>query len=326
MNSPDSAAGPQLDETALERLGRMYRLSSVRYLFLLLIPALWVFGVLIASIGRIDGLVAGFLIAWFFIVLFGVAAWVFLVIPEKEELKRKYVSHVLPFLFSRNGLNVDYYPSHDLSMATFLKSGLFHDDYNTMLREDCLQGSAARMQFSMYQVAVQIATRSYGRYGSSARTATNQFYGWAIHAIIPRIAGTHVILPRRRKTGDESDDWLEKTGRSWTTNPKCAPLLTGYAPFDQLFILYTDNQQVFFSFATKEFLDFLIYLYNTTKNAFGINASGNVFALHMGHDDPTFRHMPNGNFVTEFDPELLEEVKWFSDMIKGIQKFTSRAH
>jgi len=254
-------------------------------------------------------------------VLFGVGAWVFLLIPPKEEIKRKYVSHVLPFLFSQQGIQVNYYSSHDLSMATFLRSGLFHNNYQTMLREDCIQGSASRMQFSMYQVAVQTFSRISGRYGNSVRSATNEFYGWAIHVLIPRVAGTHVILPRSKKTSDESDDWLDKTTRNWATNPKCPAQQTGYAAFDEIFVLYSDNQQGFFSFATREFLDFLIYLHDTTKNAFGVNVSGGVFAMHIGHEDPNFRHMPSGNFLTEYNPELLEEVKWFSDLIKGIQKF-----
>jgi hypothetical protein len=324
MNSPDSAAVPTPDSEALRKLGRMYRFARFRYSFLLLIPALWLLGFVLAPPDSSLGLPEVVLLVWFFVVLFGVAAWVFLVIPEKQEIQRKYVSHVLPFLFHQQGLAVNYYPTHDLSMAMFLRSGLFHEDYNTMLREDCLQGAASRMVFAMYQVAVQTISRVSGRYGASASSATNQFYGWAIHCIVPPVRNTHVILPRKRKTSDESDDWLEKTCESWSTNPKCEAGSIGYPPFDERFIVYTDNPQAFFSFATKEFLDFLIYLHTTTNNAFGINISGSLFALHMGHETPGFRHVPDGNFETHYNPELLQEVKWFADLIKGVQRFTAR--
>src|SRR5688572_7392588 len=98
MNTGDSPLAPALDQNALQKLGRSYRLARVRYLLLLLVPLLWLLGVFIASLfGPIGSLASGILIAWFFLVLFGVGAWVFLLIPEKEEIKRKYVSHVLPF-------------------------------------------------------------------------------------------------------------------------------------------------------------------------------------------------------------------------------------
>jgi hypothetical protein len=325
MNSPGSATAFQPDESALRQLGRMYRFSRIRYLLLLLIPALWILGGTLVGMGHYDSLSVGILIAWFFVVLFGVGAWVFLFIPEKEELTRKYVSHVLPFLFQREGLTVDYYPSHDLSMAAFLKSGLYHDRYNTMLREDCIQGSVTRMQFSMYQVAVQTVSGHMGRYGNHSRTATNEFYGWAIHCLIAPVRGTHVILPRSRKTGDESDDWLEKVSENWSTNPRCPAQLTGYAAFDGQFVLYTDNPQAFFSFATKEFFDFLIYLSGTSGNAFALNISGGLLAFHMGHESPSFRYCPDGDFASEYHPELLQEAKWFCDLLKGIQRFTMRS-
>lgn len=324
MNSPGSAAVPAPDSEALQKLGRMYRFARFRYAFLLLIPVLWMLGTSFVSFDSIAGLSLAVLIIWFFVVLFGVSAWVFLVIPSTTEIKRKYVSHVLPFLFHREALKVNYYPSHDLGMAAFLRSGLFHEQYHTMLREDCIQGDAGRMEFALYQVAVQTVSRMSGRYGNSARSATNQFYGWAIHCIIPSVRNTHVVIPRKRKTDDESDDWLEKTRESWTTNPKCAAQLVGYAPFDAEFIVYTDNLQAFYAFATRDFLDFLLYLHSTSKNAFGVNISGSLFALHMGHEMPDFRHVPNGNFVTEYHPELLQEVKWFAGLIKGVQRFSSR--
>ena len=326
MKNGGSVTSSLPDEIALSKLGQLYRLARIRYSLLVLIPALWVGGVLAASLsGPINGLTAGILIAWFFIVLFGIGAWVFLIIPEKEEVKRKYVSHVLPYLFAQEGLTIDYYPSHDLQMKTFLQSGLFHDDYQTMLREDCIQGSASKMKFSMYQVAVQTLSRVTGRYGNSARLATNMFYGWAIHAIIPRIPGTHVIIPKGRKTNDESDDWVEKVHENWWSNPRVASTETGYVPFDALFTLYTDQPAAFFSVGKKEFLDFVIYLANTSTNAFAINMSGSVFALHIGHEKTSFRHMPDGNFATEYNPELLEEVKWFAQMLKDIQRFTSQS-
>lgn len=326
MNTPDSAAVPSLDENALGKLGKMYRFARVRYGLLLLIPLLWLLGGAMVSLEPEADWVVVFLIIWFFVVLFGVAAWVFLLIPETEEIKRKYVSHVLPFLFQKCSVDINYYPSHDLSVNSLLKSGLYHNSYNTILREDCINGNASRMQFGMYQVAVQTGayTMGAGRLGTRSRIMTNEFYGWVIHCVIAPVSGTHVILARNRKTSHESDDWLEKTNESWWQNPKCPPQLTGHAAFDKHFILYTSNPQVFFGFATKEFLDFVVYLGETTTNSFGINISGTLFAMHIGHVSPTFRHVPRGNFVSDFNPDLIEEVKWFSGLVKGVQKYFAR--
>lgn len=326
MNEPGSAVLFQPDREALQKLGKMYRFSRIRYLLLLLIPVLWILGGYLSGFSSMDDLVAGILIAWFFVVFFGVGAWVFLLIPDKEEIKRKYVSHVLPFLFRKEGIEITYHPSHDLSVNSLLKSGLYHDRYSTILREDCIAGSAGRMNFGMYQVAVQ-ATSGFngGRYSPSSRVMTNLFFGWVIHCIIPSTRGTHVILPKHRKTEGESDDWLMKVGENWWQNPKCPAYETGYQPFDEEFILYSDQPEVFHSFATKEFMDFLLYLQKSSSDAFAINVSGNLLMMHMGHAEPSFRYCPDGDFVSEVHPDLEQDVKWFTSLLKGVQRFTASA-
>lgn len=321
MNEPVSRADVRPDEQALRSLGRMYRFSRIRYLLLLLIPALWFLGFVLAGLSEMSSLSVGFLIGWFFVVLFGVGAWVFLLIPDKEEIRRKYVSHILPALFRRENLEINYYPSHDLSVHSLLKSGLYHDDYSTVLREDCITGTTGRMNFGMYQVAVQVVTGVSGRYGNSARIATNMFYGWVIHCIIPTVRGTHVIIPRNRKTGDESDDWLEKVKQNWWNNPKSAAYESGNAALDREFVFFTDQLQTFQSFATKEFLEFLLYLQQSATNAFAITISGNLFMMHIGHVSPSFRHCPDGDFVNDIHPEMEQDVKWFTSLLKGVQKF-----
>lgn len=322
MKQSVAAKPGTLDPEYLRDLGKLYHFARYRYWYLLLIPALWILGGILTTFTVMDGLVAGLLIAWFFIVLFGVGAWVFLVNPEKEEVVRKYVAHVLPCLFRREDLDIQYFPSHDLSVKSLLRSGLYHDRYSAILREDCISGTTGRMNFGMYQVAVQTASSFGGaRYSPRSRVLTNQFYGWAIHCVVPNVNGVHVILPRHRKTQHESDDWLEKVIENWMSNPKCLQLPTGYHAFDAVFVVYSDQPPAFHSFANKDFLDFLLYLQSGSHNAFGINISGNLFAMHMGHKTPTFRHCPDGDFASEFHPELLEDVKWFADLLKGIQRF-----
>lgn len=307
---------------ALELLAKKYRLARFRFTLLLLIPALWIIGgILISAIFDMYGAGVPIMLIWIFVVLFGVGAWVFLMIPHKLEIERQYAKLVVPALLKQEGIQAEYYQAHTLATASFLKSGLYQEKYSTIRREDSVTGKALGMPFGMYQLAVQVST-PLGRSAFQPRTTllTNHFYGWVIQCGITPVAGRHVLLFKTRKTSHESDDWLAPVQKYWQTNPECPPLFSGNPVFDAHFLLFSDRPKVAEDLFHPEVRQFLLYLAETSENAFAISISGNVLTMHIGHSEPTFRSCPKENFGREYHPRMLEEAKWFSDLLKGMRK------
>ena len=321
---PDSSPDALFPEEVFDELRKLEKkalLARWRYPALLLIPLLWILGGVLISFGSPGELEVGILLAWFFLTLFGVSGYVFLVCPTTDEVQLKYATLVVPLLFETKGLTANYYTAHDLKMAAVLKSGLMHEQYSTMLREDSIVGKSLRMEFGMYQVAIQKAS-GFGsaRYSGGTRVLTNQFFGWVIHCVIPSVRGTHVILPLR-KTGDgESEDWIVNTVTAWKSNTHAQRYSSGNTVFDQLFHVYTNDVKSLASFAAPEFLEFLRYLQSTATNSFAISISGNLFVMQIGISSLKFRLCPSDSFTQKVHPDLMQEVVWYSDLFKGIER------
>jgi len=305
----------------LEKLEKQYKKARFRHAKLLYIPALWILG--IASAYAIDNPflwegIAIYLVA----VVFLVGAWVFAIIPTKESLEKKYARIVLPALFKQRGITATYFNSHLLSISAFLKSGLYQENYSTLLREDSLTGDVQGMPFGMYQVAVQVASGVGG--GSvtrpRSRILTNHFYGWVIQCGITAVAGQHTLIFRDRKTSHESDDWIIPVREYWLKRLSPVSVSLQANSFEDCFLLFTDQPKVAAGIFDPEFQKLLIYLAQTSVNAFAITISGNLFTLHMGHNDPTFRTCPEKDFSSTYHPQLAIEVQWYCDLLKGIKQ------
>jgi hypothetical protein len=305
----------------LEKLEKQHKKARFRYALLLYIPVLWILG--IAAAYALDNPVLWEGIAIYLVgVVFLIGAWVFAIIPSRESLEKKYARIVLPALFEQRGIKASYFNSHLLSITAFLKSGLYQENYSTLLREDSLTGDAQGMPFGMYQVAVQVASGVGG--GSvtrpRSRILTNHFYGWVIQCGITAKPGQHTLVFRDRKTAHESDDWILPVREYWFKQMSPVSLHAPANSFEDFFLLFTDQPKAAAEIFNPAFQKLLVYLAQTSVNAFALTISGNLFTLHIGHDDPTFRSCPEKNFDASYHPQMLLDVQWYSDLLKGIKQ------
>lgn len=227
---------------ALAALEKKYRKSKQKALFLLLIPLLWILGAIPAYF--IGSAVAWECLAgWCIGVTFCVGVYATMWLPDTAEVVHNYAQLVLPELFRNAGVNdVRVHTRHDLSMKTFLDSGLYHDRYNSISREDSIQGNLHGVPFGMYEVAMQVGgTRMNARSGIVSGTRTNYFYGWFVMLNVPRISGFHFITMRGRKNSGESDDWLQHTIAHWENDVQLQQTQSGNAAFDRQFMLNSDQ-------------------------------------------------------------------------------------
>lgn len=66
--------------------------------------------------------------------------------------------------------------------------------------------------------------------------------------------------------------------------------------------------------------EFLLYLAKTTKNAFAISIQRSTIFLLTGHESATFRKCPDADFAGTFPPEMVEDVQWFTALVRGLSR------
>lgn len=259
---------------------------------------------------------AGFCVATIFVV----GGWIFLKLPVLSEIEHSYAQLVLPGLFTKSGASeVLVGKRHDLAMKTFLEAGLFYDKYSTISREDWIQGKFNERSFGMYEVALQTVA-TYGAGPMQNTIGTNRFYGWFIIIPIDRMPGFHFITMRYRNNEHESDDWHTLNFRHWTEDEQLQKITLGEAKFDDAFLLNTDQPDALRGMLTPSVQEFLLYAATTTKNSFAISIQRSRIYLMIGHERASFRKCPDKKFTEEIHPEVLEEVKWFSDLVRGLTR------
>lgn len=252
--------------------------------------------------------------------IFVVGAWIFLKLPVLSEIEHSYAQLVLPGLFTKaNAIEVRVGKRHDLAMKTFLEAGLFYDKYSTISREDWITGKFDGQSFAMYEVALQTVA-TYGAVALQNTVGTNRFYGWFIVVPADRISGFHFITMHYRNNEGESDDWHTLNYQHWVEDQQLQKIKLRDAKFDDTFLLNTDQPEILRGMLSPSTQEFLLYIASTTKNSFAISIQRSRIYMMIGHERANFRKCPEKKFTEEIHPEMLEEVKWYADVLRGLTR------
>lgn len=255
--------------------------------------------------------------------IFGVGFWLFIKTPVLSEVEHEYSQFILPGLIAKMDVaDVKTSRRHDLAMKVILETGLFHSKYSAISREDAVQGKVNGIAFGMYEFAMQTrATYSFGFVpGTDNTVGTNQFYGWLIIVPMDRVPGFHFITMKYRTTGGESDDWHSETLQHWEDDKQLQKITLGVEKFDRAFLLNSDQPGALRNLLTPQTQAFLLYLFETSQNAFAISIQRGRIYLMIGHESATFRKCPPGKFTEEIHPEVLQDAKWYIDLIRGLSR------
>ncbi len=254
------------------------------------------------------------------VTIFVVGAIIFMKLPVLTEVERSYAQLILPGLLTKAGATeVRVGKRHDLAMKTFLEAGLFYDKYSTISREDWIQGKFNEQSFGMYEVALQTVA-TYGAGPMQNTVGTNRFYGWFIVVPVDRISGFHFITMHYRNNEGESDDWHTLNYHHWVEDQQLQKIKLGETKFDDAFLLNTDQPEMLRGMLTPSVQEFLLYLASTTKNSFAISIQRSRIYMMIGHERANLRTCPEKKFTEEIHPEMLEEVKWFADVLRGLTR------
>lgn len=304
----------------LEILGAHYRRSRRKYLFLLLIPALWIISASLLFVPDFDWAPA--VVSLLCIVaLFGVGGFVFVVIPSSDEIKTRYSHLIIPGLFRHLGAqNAEVFSSHTVSTAAILDSKLYTGRHDSIQRRDCIIGNIRGMQFGMYEIAIQTGHSLSGSRVLTSSVMTNQFFGWFIMIPLRNIIGEHFIIVRERVSDTEVDDWQKKTINRWSEFPQFFYNENDKSEFNNTFLVATSHPQQMSKLLTKEAKEFLMFLSETSGSAFGISIRSNMLNVLIGEEDGSFHYAPEGLFTEKIPEETSENARWYITLLDGIRK------
>jgi hypothetical protein len=300
----------------LEKLGMQYRRSRRKYLYLLLIPALWAVSSTLFLVPEFEW--APELASLLYIVaLFGVSAFVFVGIASPGEITHRYSQLIIPGLFRHLGAkDVEVFTSHTVSTAAILDSKLYTGAYDSIQRRDCIMGNMRGMDFGMYEIAIQTGHGARGR-----RNMTNEFFGWFIMIPARNFIGEHFIIMRERVNATEADDWHQKTVKRWSEFPQFQYNDRTDGAFNSTFHIATSHPQQMEKLLTSEAKAFLMLLAETTGNAFGFSIRGNMICVMIGEEDGSFHYAPEGLFTEKIPDESAENARWYITLLDGFRKY-----
>jgi hypothetical protein len=304
----------------LETLSAHYRRSSRKYLFLLLIPVLWIISASLLLVPDFEWAPA--IVSLLCIVaLFGVGGFVFVLIPSPDEIKNRYSHLIIPGLFRRLGAqDVEVFPSHTVSTAAILDSKLYAGPYDSILRRDCIMGNIRGMHFGMYEIAIQTGHSLSGSRFLTSSVMAHQFFGWFIMVPVRSMIGEHFIIMRERVSETEADDWQKKTVKRWSEFPQFFYNENDKSEFHHTFLVATSHPQQMNQLLTKEAKEFLMFLAKTTGSAFGISIRGNRLSVLIGEENGSFHYAPDGLFTEKIPEETAENARWYLTLLVGIRK------
>jgi hypothetical protein len=304
----------------LEKLGMQYRRSRRKYLYLLLIPALWAVSSTLFLVPEFEW--APELASLLYIVaLFGVSAFVFVGISSPGEITHRYSQLIIPGLFRHLGAkDVEVFTSHTVSTAAILESKLYTGAYDSIQRRDCIMGNMRGMDFGMYEIAIQTGHSLSGSRVLTSSAMTNQFFGWFIMIPARNFIGEHFIIMRNRVSGSEADDWHKKTIKRWSEFPQFFYNENDKSAFNETFLVATSHMQQMNQLLTTEAKEFLLFIAESTGNAFGISIRGNMLCVLIGEDDGSFHYAPDGLFTETIPHESAENARWYMALLDGIRK------
>jgi hypothetical protein len=319
MNFEDLTPAEIAPQTELDFLQKKREWAQRKWMLAFMTAGLLVLGASLVYALEIKWLFlayAAFCVATIFVV----GALIFMKLPVLSEVERSYAQLVLPGLFAKAGATeVRVGKRHDLAMKTFLEAGLFYDKYSTISREDWVQGKFNEQTFGMYEVALQTVA-TYGAGPMQNTVGTNRFYGWFIVVPVHRISGFHFITMHYRNNEGESDDWHTLNYQHWVEDQQLQKIKLGETKFDDAFLLNTDQPEMLRGMLTPSVQEFLLYIASTTKNSFAISIQRSRIYMMIGHERANLRMCPEKKFTEEIHPELLEEVKWYADVLRGLSR------
>ncbi len=319
MNFEDLTPAEIAPEKELRQLQKKREWAQHKWMIALATLGLLVLGATGVYAAEIEWLFIAYA-AFCLIIVFVVGALIFMKMPVLAEAEHSYAQLVLPGLFTKSGATeVRVGKRHDLAMKTFLEAGLFYDKYSTISREDWITGKFNERSFGMYEVALQTVA-TYGALAFQNTVGTNRFYGWFIVVPVDRISGFHFITMHYRNNEGESDDWHTLNYQHWMEDQQLQKIKLGEAKFDDAFLLNTDQPEMLRGMLSPHVQEFLLYIASTTKNSFAISIQRSRLYMMIGHDGANFRKCPAKKFTEEIHPEMLEEVKWYSDVLRGLTR------
>jgi hypothetical protein len=295
----------------LKALEKKRSLVENRMLLWLTVPVLWAIPIILAVNIESSALTI-FSIVWVFIVLFGMGTYIHVVLPSNEEISKQYKKAVIPELMRIAGAEGDYSLVHGLKVDSFLKSGLFHEQYSHFDRTDSIIGKYKGVKFGLYELAVQVSTtlRMGLRIAPQTTLLTNIFYGWVLHVPIRAMAGNTYIIPSVRKSKHESDDWIKAT-KSYFENESDKGFKTNDKVFDATYSVYTNSIAEAEYLLQPAFRAFLLWAFSNSKNAPAFSFTGNRACMHLGISDSAFERSSRQRIYPPDTAELMEKIAFF---------------
>ncbi len=260
----------------LEALEQKRRLAEMRL-------RLWLAAPVLIALPVIAGMYI-FAVIWCFIVIFGLGALIHLVIPTVHEVSNLFKKTVMPEALKTAGIEGEFFARNGLSGDAFQKSGLCRERYTHFERYDGIIGKYNGIRFGLYELAVQVRE---GRQGFApgvpgVHMHTNLFYGWVLHVPVPKLSGNTFIIPIRRATSHESDDWLKAVGEYLRSGDAVHAVLTGDSAFDKHFFVYATHAQEAAKLLQPAFREFLLNFSTASPNAPAFSFCENRAYMHVG--------------------------------------------
>jgi hypothetical protein len=322
---------PTLDSSAsfsdeamknLMALEKKRKLAENKLLLWLLVPVLWIISLVIAFSIQSTGVYI-FCGIWVFAVLFGIGAFIHVVLPSNEEISNRYKKIVLPELMRLSGINGDYSLAHGLKVDSFLKAGLYHERYSHFERYDSIIAEYSGIKFGLYELAVQIAKTMGGQMSvgtgmgvPQTSMLTNMFYGWVLHVPVRNFSGSTYIIPVR-KTSRETDDWIDET-RKYFEKEKMQKFQTGSSDFDVVYTVYTTAPMESAALLSPDFRTFLLDAHKLSANAPGFSFTGTRAYMHVGISGAAFDRQPRSKIFPANTGPQMERLRFFGWAMKAM--------
>ncbi|HEU4717240.1 MAG TPA: hypothetical protein VFU15_05385 [Bacteroidia bacterium] len=304
--------------STLKKLDRKRTFSEKRFSLWFLAPFLAGIPLVLAFVTDYSWLLV-FSIIWIFVVIFGLGAFIHVILPEPTELSRVFKKSILPGLLNENGLTAKYYSSHGLKPDSFMKAGLFRENYSHFERLDCISGKYRNIPFWLYELKVQTSD-TMGRglvFTPRTRVVTTVFYGWVLHVPVRTLHGKVFIIPRREKKNDESDDWVKTTREYFGDRSDYSPLLFDNPEFNARYIVFSDRADRNSAF-TAPVLAFFSRLYDISPNAPAFSFCEDLASMHVGISDDGFDLDPGRPSYPDGTDKASGKLRFFSAVVSGL--------
>lgn len=330
LESPDASIQLNLSPEAVEQLKKLEkkrRFAERRFWLFLLFPIL---SLPLYGLQLLFNLEYDFLGIAMVVVFFLVGILVFVVSPTPDAVSIEYKKIIVPLMLRNQQIEADYSMGHGLSVESFMKSGLYQDRYSHFERYDSLIGKYQGLPFGLYELAVQVAGGRGG--GPTAvgvtpgyKLLTNHFYGWILHVPVRKLSGRTYIVPFNRKTKEECDDWIKKTGEYVFQKSGAKQILTGDPDFDSTFGVCTTNEQEAKAILQAPFRNFLLQIHRMSPGAAAFSFIDNRAYMHSGILGNSF-DLKRGEPVFPAQTEtLVKRLRFFCAIVMALYSSVANA-